>query len=65
LRMAYEKVAPRPQDWPTLVSKVMKQGATFKGWNPDEMRTIKATAVKILAWRKPLHRQRKSVQSGC
>ncbi len=27
--------------------------------------TLARTAVKILAWRKPLHCQGKSVQSGC
>jgi pimeloyl-ACP methyl ester carboxylesterase len=40
LREAYVKVAPRPQDWPTLVSKVMKQGVAFTGWRSEQLKAI-------------------------
>jgi hypothetical protein len=31
-RDAYAKVAPHPEQWPTLVGKVMKLGLDFKRW---------------------------------
>ena len=48
LRDAYVKVAPRPQDWPTLVSKVMKQGVAFTGWRPEELKAVKAPVIVVI-----------------
>jgi pimeloyl-ACP methyl ester carboxylesterase len=45
LRDAYTRVAPRPEDWPTLVAKVMKMGVEFKGWRPEDIRSINAPAM--------------------
>ncbi len=48
LREAYVKVAPRPQDWPILVSKVMKQAATLKGWTPEQLKSVKAPVLVMV-----------------
>ena len=40
MREMYEQVAPRPQDWPRLVSRSVEAAATFKGWTPDELRAL-------------------------
>lgn len=47
-REAYEKVAPDPKRWPTLVAKVMKQALEFKGWRPEEMKSIKAPTLVMI-----------------
>jgi len=46
---AYVKVAPHPEKWPILVSKVMKMGLDAKGWTPDEMRSVKAPTLVMIA----------------
>jgi pimeloyl-ACP methyl ester carboxylesterase len=46
---AYADVAPRPGDWPELVSKVMNQGATFRGRTPAQIRSIAAPTLIVLA----------------
>ena len=46
---AYAKVAPEPGNWATLVSKIMKQGASFKGWTPDQIRSIAAPTLIVVA----------------
>ncbi len=48
MRDAYVRVAPRPEDWPILVSKEMKQSATFKGWRPDDLKAIKAPVLIVV-----------------
>jgi pimeloyl-ACP methyl ester carboxylesterase len=40
-REEYQKVAPDPGHWPTLFAKVLKCGSEWKGFTPDELRTIK------------------------
>jgi pimeloyl-ACP methyl ester carboxylesterase len=45
LRDAYAHVAPRPEDWPTLVGKVMKQGVEFKGWRQEDIQCINAPTL--------------------
>lgn len=47
-RDAYVKVAPDPKRWPTLVAKVMKQGLEFKGWRPEDMKSIKAPTLVMI-----------------
>jgi pimeloyl-ACP methyl ester carboxylesterase len=48
LREAYEAVAPRPGDWPTLVAKVKRLGAEFAGWRPEDIRAIEAPTLVII-----------------
>jgi pimeloyl-ACP methyl ester carboxylesterase len=47
-REAYERTAPDPKHWPTLVSKVMKLGLESKGWRPEEIQSIKAPALVMI-----------------
>ncbi|MGQ0569177.1 MAG: alpha/beta fold hydrolase [Armatimonadota bacterium] len=47
-REAYVKVAPDPKQWPTLVAKVMKQALEFKGWRPEEIKSIKAPTLIMI-----------------
>ena len=48
LRDAYTGVAPRPEDWPALVAKVMKMGVEFKGWRPEDIRAIEAPTLVMI-----------------
>ncbi len=41
-REEFQKVAPDPKQWPTLVAKVLKCGIEWKGFSPDELKAIKA-----------------------
>jgi pimeloyl-ACP methyl ester carboxylesterase len=45
MREMYEQVAPRPQDWATLVTKSVAAVATFQGWQPEELRAIRAPTL--------------------
>ncbi len=40
MREMYEQVAPRPQDWPKLVTRSVEAAAAFKGWMPGELRAL-------------------------
>jgi pimeloyl-ACP methyl ester carboxylesterase len=44
----YDKVAPDPKKWPVLVAKIKKMAEDFKGFTPDEMRSIKAHTLITL-----------------
>jgi pimeloyl-ACP methyl ester carboxylesterase len=48
LKDAYDKVAPDPKKWPVLVAKVKKMGLEFKGFTPEEMKSIKARVLITL-----------------
>jgi pimeloyl-ACP methyl ester carboxylesterase len=48
LRDAYLAIAPRPEDWPTLVSKAMKMGVEFRGWPEDGLRSIQAPVLVVV-----------------
>jgi pimeloyl-ACP methyl ester carboxylesterase len=48
LRDAYIRVAPRPEDWPTLVAKVKQLGAEFKGWPPEAIQAIEAPTLVMI-----------------
>lgn len=48
LRGAYTRVAPKPEDWPTLVAKVARLGVDFQGWRPEDIRSIKAPALVMI-----------------
>jgi pimeloyl-ACP methyl ester carboxylesterase len=42
LKDQYDRVAPDPKRWPTLVAKVKKMGLEFKGFTREDMQSIKA-----------------------
>ncbi len=48
LKDPYDKVAPDPKQWPVLVTKIKKLVTEFKGFSPDEMRSIKAPVLITL-----------------
>jgi len=45
LKEAYQAVAPNPEGWPTLVSKVARLTLDFEGWRPDELRGVGAPTL--------------------
>lgn len=47
MRESYEKVAPRPGDWPVLVEKVRKLGTEFQGWSKEEISAISAPTLVV------------------
>jgi len=47
-REAYERTAPDPNHWPTLVAKVMKLGLESMGWRPEEIQSINAPVLIII-----------------
>jgi pimeloyl-ACP methyl ester carboxylesterase len=48
LKGPYDKVAPDPTQWPTLVAKVKKMGLDFKGFTHEELKGIKAQVLITL-----------------
>jgi pimeloyl-ACP methyl ester carboxylesterase len=46
---AYSKVAPHPEDWPTLVAKMAQLALAFKGWSSTDIRSISAPTLVIAA----------------
>jgi pimeloyl-ACP methyl ester carboxylesterase len=44
-REEYQKVAPDPTQWPTLLAKVLKCGIEWRGFSPDELKAIKAPVL--------------------
>ena len=38
----------QPEDWPTLVAKVMKLGLEFEGWRPEDIQSIKAPVLVMI-----------------
>jgi pimeloyl-ACP methyl ester carboxylesterase len=47
-REAYARTAPDPKQWPTLVAKVMKLGLEFKGWQPEDIQSVKAPVLVMI-----------------
>jgi pimeloyl-ACP methyl ester carboxylesterase len=45
LKDPYDKVAPDPKQWPTLVAKIKKAGLEFKGFAPADLKAIKAPVL--------------------
>jgi pimeloyl-ACP methyl ester carboxylesterase len=45
LKGHYDQVAPDPKEWPALVRAVKKMLLEFKGFSPDQMRSIKAEVL--------------------
>ena len=48
LREDYLKVAPHPEDWATLVSKVKKQAMEFKGFSPETLQSIQQPTLVMI-----------------
>jgi pimeloyl-ACP methyl ester carboxylesterase len=48
LREAYLKVAPHPEDLPSFFAKSVKRMLDFKGWTPEEIKSIDAPALVII-----------------
>jgi len=48
LREAYAKLAPRPEDLPDFFEKSVRRMAEFKGWTPDQIRSIKAPTLVLV-----------------
>jgi len=48
IEAAYAKVAPNPDDWPTLVAKVQQLTQEFAGWSPEAVRAIAAPTLIII-----------------
>jgi pimeloyl-ACP methyl ester carboxylesterase len=47
-QQAYLRVAPRPDDWPRLVTKVIELDATFEGWSRDEIEAITRPVLLVV-----------------
>src|SRR5512139_1311234 len=48
LREAYLKVAPHPEDLPRFFAKSVKRMLDFKGWTPEEIKSIDAPTLVII-----------------
>jgi pimeloyl-ACP methyl ester carboxylesterase len=48
LKEPYDKVAPDPKKWPTLVAKIKTMGLEFKGFAREDMKAIKAHVLITL-----------------
>jgi pimeloyl-ACP methyl ester carboxylesterase len=48
LKDHYDKVAPNPKNWPQLVAKVKKMVLEFKGFTPEQMKSIKSPVLITL-----------------
>lgn len=49
MREAYERVAPNPEGWPALVAKAAKQAAEDGGLRLEEVQSINAPALVMIA----------------
>jgi pimeloyl-ACP methyl ester carboxylesterase len=47
LREAYLKTAPHPEELPTFFAKSVKRMLDFKGWTPEEIRSISAPTLVL------------------
>jgi pimeloyl-ACP methyl ester carboxylesterase len=48
LKDFYASVAPRPEDWPVLVKKVMDMALTFPGWRPEDLQAINSPTLVMI-----------------
>src|SRR5262249_57357295 len=48
LKAPYDKVAPDPKQWPTLVAKIKKMGSESKGFARDDLKSITAHVLITL-----------------
>ena len=47
-REEYARIAPNPEDFPTLVAKLKELDLTFVGWPPEDIQAIEAPALIII-----------------
>jgi pimeloyl-ACP methyl ester carboxylesterase len=47
-RDAYEKVAPNPKGFATLVKKVMQQAVAFEGWTREELQSVRSPTLVMV-----------------
>jgi pimeloyl-ACP methyl ester carboxylesterase len=47
-REEYDRIAPNPEDFPTLVAKLKELDLTFVGWPPEDIQAIEAPALVII-----------------
>jgi pimeloyl-ACP methyl ester carboxylesterase len=45
---AYLQVAPKPEDWPVLLTKMGQLSLDFQGWSPDDLQAIAAPTLVML-----------------
>lgn len=48
LKKTYASVAPHPEDWPALVTKVKQLDLIFEGWSTEEIKSIQAPVLLII-----------------
>jgi pimeloyl-ACP methyl ester carboxylesterase len=48
LKDYYDKVAPDPKQWPVLVASIKKMNLEFKGFAPEDLKSIKAPVLITL-----------------
>lgn len=48
LKDPYDKMAPDPKQWPVLVAKIKKMGSEFKGFAPEDLKSIKASVLVMI-----------------
>jgi pimeloyl-ACP methyl ester carboxylesterase len=48
LKGPYDRVAPDPKQWPTLVAKIKKMGAESRGFTRDDLKLISASVLITL-----------------
>ena len=46
-REEYDRIAPHPEDFPTLVAKLKELDLTFVGWPPEDIQAIEAPTLVI------------------
>ena len=44
----YARIAPNPDDWPTLISKIKQMDADLPEWSPEDIQAIKAPTLLII-----------------
>lgn len=44
---AYEKVAPNPKNWPTLITQINGLNRSYQSWQPEQIRSVKAPMLLI------------------
>ena len=44
----YARIAPNPDDWPTLISKIKQMDADLPEWSPQDIQAIKAPTLLII-----------------
>ena len=47
-REEYDRIAPNPEHFPTLVAKLKELDLTFVGWPPEDIQAIEAPALVII-----------------